>query len=144
LGHIAIVESIRWSTKYNKSWIRVIEAQGKDTGVRYSSLDDTRLSSHNAFIYRVVIKKDFSNYQSRFEHFIHQQWHKEYELRYLGTTKKTSINSDSWYCSELAWAAWLYIGYDIERPSSFLNWSDPGVTPLDIVRDNKNKVYKLC
>ena len=48
--------------------------------------------------------------------------------------RNSSISSKSWYCSELAWAAFKYTGYEIERSETL---QQPGVTPKDIYKNSK-------
>ncbi len=128
-GHIAYVEGIYCMPEpgnytnpkmyYN---IRIIEAISE--GVCYGILDDTRCDDKDVTILRYSSLT--KNMRTKITYFIKQQIGKPYNLD-LGQ-KDTSIDEEDWYCSELVWAGYKYIGIDIEKSGV----SEPGVTPRDI------------
>lgn len=128
-GHIAYVEGIYCMPEpgnytnpkmyYN---IRIIEAISE--GVCYGILDDTRCDDKDVTILRYSSLT--KNMRTKITYFIKQQIGKPYNLD-LGQ-KDTSIDEEDWYCSELVWAGYKYIGIDIEKSGI----SEPGVTPRDI------------
>jgi hypothetical protein len=129
-GHIAIVEGIYYSSTYNQSYIRIVEAI--DKGVVRSVLDDERIDDKDVTILRV---SSASNSQiNSAVSFCTGQLGKSYKL---DLAKDTSASESDWYCSELVWAAYYNQGIDIETSSGI---NEPGVTPRDIRNSNKTSV----
>ncbi len=98
-GHISIVEGVFWSSSQNQFYIRLVEAIS--SGVRRSVFDEERLSDKGGTILRVTSATD--SQRSRAVDFCISQLGKGYSLH---TPKHSASNSDSWYCSELVWAAY--------------------------------------
>lgn len=125
-GHVAIVEGIYYSPLKRSYYIRIVEAI--DVGVVYSCLDDTRIDDRGGRILRV-------NQASRRQ----KAEAINFCLRELGAVyfmdfrKDTSPGQESWYCSELVWAAYMAQGIDIETRGSL---NEPGITPRDILRSD--------
>lgn len=131
-GHIAVIHSIQTNYIYGEgrveSWINVIEAI--DKGVCYGLLDDKRCDDKGVTILRVSnLSSDGWN---KVRKFLEAQLDKPYSL--VVGRRNSSISSKSWYCSELAWAAFKYAGYEIERSETL---QQPGVTPKDIYKNSK-------
>ena len=129
-GHIAVVHKFITHTIYNYSTtgprvvteIQLIEAI--DKGVCYGLLDDKRCDDKGVSILRS--KQLTSAKWSSIRYFLEKQIGKDYLLVLF--RKNTSINSKTWYCSELVWAAYMYAGIDISKQSN----GEPGITPHDI------------
>lgn len=123
-GHSAIVEGRFYDANSGKYYIRVIEAISE--GVVRSVLDDTRCDDKSVYVYRV---KDATSENIKLAVlFAICQLEKDYAL---DLKKDTSINEEDWYCSELVWAAYKYVGINLER-SLALSDNEPGVSPRDI------------
>lgn len=122
-GHIAMVEGKFYDEILNKYYLRVIEAI--QNGVVRSVLDDDRLDMQKAHVYRV----NASDEEMR-QHAL------DFELSQLGKpywldfAKHTSPDTPKWYCSELAWAAYMNEGVNLETQAFF---NEPGVSPRDMV-----------
>ena len=142
-GHIAVVHKFIVHTKYIYSGesyagsysmrqIQLIEAI-KPGGVCYSLLDDVRCDERDVTILRSNQLTD-SKWEA-VRYFLVKQIGKPFSFfgRWRGTEieflpKNTSIDTAKWYCSELAWAAYLSAGIDIEKSTG----GEPGITPRDI------------
>lgn len=127
-GHIAYVEGIYYLPLYGSSSstykynIRVIEAI--ECGVCRGILDDKRCDDNTVTLLRYKTNLSSSTV-SKITSFIATQIGKDYSFE-LGR-RNEDINSKSWYCSELVWAAYNYCGYDIE------DGSNGNITPGDIL-----------
>lgn len=135
-GHIACVEGIYYlldskSGKYYKN-IRIIEAISD--GVCRSVLDDTRCDDNKVVLLRYKTSISETN-MNKIINFLTAQLGKKYRC---DGSRNTSIDTDNWYCSELVWAAYNYIGLDIEDGNFGF------ITPGDILdSDNTKKIsYK--
>lgn len=105
-GHNALIYDIDKDGAYG-NYIQTIEAVGG--GVQFGFLDDTRIVDFGIKILRVQGADD--EVVDTAKYFIHEQLGKDYFLNI--TRLNTSIDSDSWYCSELVYAAYKYAGIDI-------------------------------
>ena len=107
IGHLALVYDIDKNSGYG-AYIQTIEAVGG--GVQYGYLDDSRMIDYAIKILRVynVSSTSISNVKT----FAWWQLGKPYELNY--NELNTSIYSDDWYCSELIYACYLYVGIDLD------------------------------
>lgn len=105
-GHNALIYDIDKDGAYG-NYIQTIEAVGG--GVQFGFLDDTRIVDFGVKILRVQGADD--EVVDTAKYFIHEQLGKAYFLNILRLN--TSIDSDSWYCSELVYAAYKYAGIDI-------------------------------
>lgn len=121
-GHIAIVQGKYWSSAYQRYYLRLIEANGD--GVVYGVLDDDRYYDRGITIYRVS-SATTSNIKYAII-FCVNQLGKPYNYtaiaNYLYTVANgktltercsTSTNASRWYCSELVWAAYYYVGINL-------------------------------
>jgi len=152
-GHIAVVHKFiihpiyiyhgsSYAGSYTVRQIQLIEAI--DVGVRYSILDDVRCDEKGVTILRSPLLTDSKWVTIRA--FLEKQIGKDFSW-FVGKAapglyiainvlpKHTSIDTPSWYCSELVWAAYLSAGIDIEKSG----WGQPGVTPHDIKNNTKLK-----
>ncbi len=132
-GHIAVVHKFivhskyiyhgdSYAGSYSVTQIQVIEAISE--GVCFGLLDDVRCDEMKVTILRTSQLTESKWKKSR--DFLEKQLGKPYNFE-LGR-KVGSINRPYWYCSELAWAAFYYVGIDIDRKE----YGEPGVTPHDI------------
>ena len=107
-GHIGIIEGIFKDKKHkNSKYVRIIEAT--NSGVNYGVLDDERMLIKKDFILRT--KKNCN--KTQVINFCKKQLNKPYN--WYVWQKKTSEKSESWYCSEMVWAAYKTQGIDLER-----------------------------
>ena len=111
IGHIGIVESIDCYSDYG-NFIRTIEAVGSK--VQYCFLDDLRFVEKNMAILRVT--NDILDIQEALD-FAMYQIGKPYVFTL--NNPHTDIDSISWYCSELVYAAYLYAGIDLTVGTSY-------------------------
>lgn len=121
-GHAAIVEGLFYDTTQRKWYVRLIEAI--DVGVCRSILDDTRVDDKGVSIYRV--NNASSTNKINAVSFCIGELGSSYSIDFA---KDTSSSETDWYCSELVWAAYKNVGFDIETTGSI---NEPGVTPRDI------------
>lgn len=128
LGHSSIVEGVFWDSTYDQFYIRVIEAGSG--GVSRGLFDENRLANKNGTILRVSTATDAQRNSA--VNFCMSQIGKRYLLH---TPKHSAASSESWYCSELVWAA--YKNQAIELLNSPAN-SD--VFPNDLYASNKTTV----
>ena len=105
-GHNAIVYDMEKNSEYG-NYIQTIEAVLG--GVQFGFLDDTRIVDYKIKILRVVGASEEVVQDTKY--FAYKQLGKEYFLNILRLN--TDINSESWYCSELVYAAYKYAGIDI-------------------------------
>ena len=132
-GHVAIIEGIAYSQTYNKNYIVTIEAN-PNHGVKRGYLDKARFEDH-----KTLLRVNGANLQDINDaiFFCLMQLDKPYLLNIFG--KHTSINSDSWYCSELVWAAYLWGQNEIDLS----NGAVYGIMPQDINDDSDtSKIIK--
>ena len=110
LKHVAFVYNNSKDSDYG-NYIQTVEAVAG--GVQYGFVDDTRVLDYGVTIYRIYRAGELGATKVAKE-FISQQLGKPYEpnpLEFKYT--RTDINSPSWYCSELIFAAYYYAGLDI-------------------------------
>lgn len=109
--HIAVVESIQYSTIYKVHYVRVIEAVS--TGVHYGILDDYRFDEK---IDTVLRYENLTNDQwNLIKYFLEQQLGKTY---LINPEINGNINQEVWYCSQLCWAAYKYSGITLTGVNS--------------------------
>ncbi|WDV44171.1 YiiX/YebB-like N1pC/P60 family cysteine hydrolase [Clostridiaceae bacterium M8S5] len=123
-GHIAIVEGKFYDPILRQYYIRVIEAN--QYGVCRGVLDDDRIDRQNGHLYR--LPGIDNTMQNNIIYFCKGQLGKPY---WLDLAKDTGFYESNWYCSELAYAAYMNQGVNIETKSFF---NEPGVSPRDIMR----------
>ncbi len=128
LGHASIVEGIFWDSTYGQFYIRVIEA-GKG-GVTRGVFDETRLANKEGTILRVSTATDAQ--RSSAVNFCVSQMGKGYLLH---TPKHSAASSESWYCSELVWAAYKNQGIELLNTPT-----KEDVTPKDLYLSNKTTI----
>lgn len=105
-GHNALIIDTQHESDYG-NYIQTIEAVLG--GVQRGFLDDYRMLLYKCRILRVRGKNDDS--VSKAGYFAKKQIGKPYNLKI--SRQNISIDSESWYCSELVYAAWKYAGIDI-------------------------------
>ena len=132
-GHIAIVEAIKYNSRYGQFYISIIEVISEASGsiggdgVCRGVLDDDRYDIKDAHILRVKNASD--TIKQNAVNFCANQIGKDYMLDFQ---KDTSSTEADWYCSELVWAA--YKNQDIELETEL---GEPGVTPRDLNASSK-------
>lgn len=129
-NHIAIVEGIFWDSEQQHFYVRLIEAV--DSGVCRGVLDDTRFDEKSVQVLRVPSATAVQT--SSVVNFCISQLGKSY---WIGTQPHSSKNSSSWYCSELAWAAYKNAGIDLVPNHGAL------ITPKNIVASQKTIAIKV-
>ncbi|MCF0117518.1 MAG: hypothetical protein HUJ61_05670 [Bacilli bacterium] len=118
-GHAGIVKSV--SYRDGKCFIKTIEALGPGEGIQEVELTAQRV--YKGYIYRVPNLTDKQINDSIY--FAEKQVGKEYKFKLLKSQRATSINTDSWYCSELVVASFLY-GANIDLASNDTSgWINP-------------------
>lgn len=147
-GHIAVVHKIivhpiciysgsSYAGSYTVRQIQLIEAI--DAGVCYGILDDVRCDDKDVSILRS--SELTSSKWPTVRNFLERQIGKPFSFVGIGIRpeilpREKSIYTLTWYCSELAWAAYMSVGINIETGALF---SEPGVTPHDIKSNSKLK-----
>lgn len=137
-GHTALIVDDDQSSSSYGSYIQTVEAVGG--GVARGFLDDLRMTFYKCKILRVV--GTTTSKVSSAKYFAEKQLGKTYSLNTLRLN--TSINSTSWYCSELVYAAWKYAGIDIgvkKNSSGNDEYLSLGCLPSDI--NNSYNTYQL-
>lgn len=127
LHHASIVEGIFWSSTYNQFYIRVIEAGLPK--VSRGVFDEERLANKEGTILRVSASEEQRNNAVVF---CISQLGKAYALH---TSKRSSASSDSWYCSELVWAAYKNQGIELLNSPA-----KETVLPDDLYSSNKTSI----
>ena len=135
-GHIAIIEGINYDSQHDTYYISVIEAigyisnnAGDGDGVCVGVLDDKRFTDRRGSIYRLTGVNNVDTQGA--VRFCRSQIGKNYDL---DLKKNTSSGELSWYCSELIWAAFYFLGVDLDP-----NNANPYVTPKEIIASNHVK-----
>jgi hypothetical protein len=123
-GHIAIIEGKFYDSSYEVNYWRLMEAVHPG-GVCRGVLDDDRFVDRKGYL--LYVPSSTSTQRSQAIYFVTQQLGKPWALQPF--TKPTSINHPRWQCSTLVWAAYKYVGIDIEQKGF---GSGPGITPHDI------------
>lgn len=133
-GHIAIIETIAYSTKYQKNYVVTIEAN-PGHGVKRGYIDENRFFDYKAIL---RVRNATQSIIDNALYFCRQQIGKSYSYNFI--TKHSSINEDEWYCSELIYAAYLYngTGIDLDNGAPF------GLPPQEIYNDSDTvKILKF-
>ncbi len=131
-GHNALIVNTSKNSSYG-TYIQTIESVG--SGVNRGFLDDYRMTEYRCRILRVSGRTDSKSTTAI--NFATQQLGKSYSFNYLKLS--TSINTSSWYCSELVYASWKYAGIDIGIKNG--NYLVFGCLPSDIA--NSDNTYQL-
>lgn len=115
-GHIAIVEGQFWDSSFRQSYIRLIESG--TSGVVYGVLDDERYEVRGINVYNVT--NATSTQKTQAISFCISQLGKPYNWTALSAAvvapgvrvhlSSDGNRADSWYCSELVWAAYYNQG----------------------------------
>ena len=106
VGHTAIVSDLDHNSYYG-NYVQTIEAVG--SGVSYGFLDDTRMVEYGVLVLRVP--NSTPSMCAKAIEFCEGQVGKKYNLNIFRLN--TSYYSESWYCSELNYAAYKYAGIDV-------------------------------
>lgn len=130
VGHIAIVEGVFWDTTEERFYVRLVEAVSD--GVCRGVLDDTRFKQKGVHVIRVK-SASYAQKHGAVDFFIGQLG-KPYSLAHLPQTSK---DSDSWYCSELAWAAYKSVGILLTDTTG------PVITPYSIYCSQDTVLIKV-
>lgn len=126
-GHIAVVEGQFYDSTLKELYIRVIEAISE--GVTRGVLDDQRFVERRGYLYRVSTATDTKRTNAVL--FCRGQLGKPYMIK---DNKSSSAENPTWYCSELAWAAYYAkASINLDNNTSILL----PVTPAAI-RNNSN------
>lgn len=112
-GHCAIITDSSHLLSDGSCYVRTLEAVSK--GVGYGYLDDDRMVDYGVIILRVNGVTD--RIINDAVYFSKRQIGKAYEIHF-DNKLNYDINSETWYCSELVYAAYLYAGKYIS-----INWS---------------------
>lgn len=105
--HAAFVYNCEQPYTYG-TYVQTIEAVL--SGVQFGFLDDDRITRFGVSIYRIYRAGELG-VVTRAREFIREQVGKNYSYAFGST--KTSRDSNSWYCSELIFAAYWFGGIDI-------------------------------
>ena len=109
------------------TYIQIIEAVRG--GVQFGVLDDNRMAEYAVVIIRPTNTGLSVVEDARYFHW--RQLGRSYYLPLENGDAHTDINSETWYCSELNYAAYYYARRIIARPSSG-GW----VWPMDLLNSN--------
>lgn len=114
IGHVAYVYDIakQYTDGTNTgTFIETIEAV--PSSVRFGWLDDNRMKTQGVIILRPV----YANNISTASYFMYGQLGKPYNFPFDSGRVNTSYYSESWYCSELVYAAYYYAGVNLHAVS---------------------------
>lgn len=108
-GHTALVYDVLYSEEYEQYYVVVIEAIPSD-GVVYSLLTPTRFIEKECQITRLMYatEAEINNAIT----WAQNQIGKNY---FIDVTKNPSPNNNTWYCSELVWAAFYWQGIYLDQ-----------------------------
>lgn len=126
-GHCALIVDVNHDSYYG-NYIQTIEAVNPK--VSRGFLDDNRMVQFKASILRPVDQTYYIANSAK--NFVINQLGKPYQIH---TNINTNINSNSWYCSELIYAAYMFTYIDLSNGNSSI------VTPSDIL--NSPNTYFL-
>lgn len=133
-GHSAFVydtnKSVSGNIQGRSTYIQVIEAV--TGGVQFGFLDDERMVDYGVVILRPRYANAAIIEDAKYFHW--SQLGKPYDLPLTVGRVNTSINSGSWYCSELNYAGYYYAGLSIASPSSG-GW----IWPVDLLTSSSVK-----
>lgn len=107
-GHVALIEGIFYCYTFDQLYIRTIESN-PSTGVKQGYMDVSRFTDVKSIL-RVTSNKMLID---DVLFFARSQIGKDYSFNYV--SRHSSINHDSWYCSELVWASYNYVGIDLSN-----------------------------
>lgn len=134
MGHSAFVydtnKAVSGRIHGRSTYIQVIEAVKE--GVQFGFLDDNRIVDFGVVIIRP--KNTSSNIVEKAKYFHKEQLGKTYNLPLTEGRVNTSIDSDSWYCSELNYAGYYYAGKVIAYASAG-GW----IWPFDLTNSSLTK-----
>lgn len=127
-GHVAVVVDVHKSSFNGNKYIQTIESVN-GAGVTFGYYDDMRIVNYNTTLYKpkVALTRD---QQERIKYFAKSQLGDDYSFNY--GDKKTDFNAESWYCSELVYAAYNYAGYNLHNMDRV--WRDDFVESEDFVK----------
>lgn len=129
IGHTALITNMRQNSFYG-TYVQTIEAVG-GAGVAFGFLDDLRMAEFKIKILRVK-NATTVDIESAIN-FCSSQLGKPYSLN--PNRANTSINSSSWYCSELIYGAYYSVGVNLRlmrTPDGYEYYVGSGVYPLDL------------
>ena len=110
LQHIAVVEGTFYDTTYQQYYVRTVEAVSPV--VTHGVLEDSRYEYRGIYVYRVP-SATFEQ-RTAIVNFMISQLGKQWEIfSKIGKDCSYSSNTPSWYCSELAWAAYYNQGINL-------------------------------
>lgn len=111
-GHIAIIQGKYYDSGYQQYYLRTIESGM--SGVVYGVLDDSRYDYRGVNVYYVTSASQTN--KNAAVTFCYNQLGKPYDYAAVLTgigNCKTSSDAESWYCSELVWAAYYNQGINL-------------------------------
>lgn len=134
VGHAAIVYDIDKKMENGNTYIQTIKAVAG--GVKFGYLDDSRILEFKVEVYS--LPSLLSNEEiNDIKYFAERQLGKNYSYDY--GSKNLDIDTDSWYCSELVYAAYKYAGADIGElsrawPTDLKNSSNLKLANVPVLR----------
>lgn len=109
--HIAIVVGIEWDEEYQQNYVVLIESVSM--GVKYGLLTPTRFEAKEGVLLRLSDATDIER-QSAVE-WAKVELNKKYSFNFNIVTKNSTHSNPTWYCSELAWAAYFNQGIYLDQ-----------------------------
>lgn len=109
--HIAIVVDVVWDKTYQQEYVLLIESVSE--GVKYGLLTPTRFTEKEGVLLRLTDATDAQKQSAVL-------WAKEelnsgYSFDPTIVTKNPNHSNTTWYCSELAWAAYYWQGIYLDK-----------------------------
>ena len=139
VGHIAVVTNTHKKTDNPNDpyYIETIEAV--PYGVCYGFLDENRIINNMIKILRPNITDyGMTLMYDKVYNFLEKQIGKDYTYDYIHP--HTDINTTSWYCSELAWAAYMNIGLNLTEENGE---TSPRNLPIPFTIYKSSNVIKI-
>jgi uncharacterized protein YycO len=135
-GHMGIING--WAKDVNGyKYLQVIEPN--QFGVQYGAIDDARVDADKLTILKVSNASDLQAKQALVFAQTHVDRQSDYYLP-LAITKTEDVNAPSWYCSELVWACYKSMGFDIQNYNYGVPYlgCEPGCAPHNIINLKTN------
>lgn len=134
-GHVGIISGWRDSIDNSGKVVRYLQViEPNQYGVCYCAVDDARVDSDNLSILRITHASDEQAQQA--VDFAQKQIGKDYYLPVF-PYMATDVNTSSWNCSELIWACYKNVGFDIQNYNyegvPFGLPCEPGAMPHNIL-----------
>lgn len=109
--HIAIVVGVVWDETYQQEYVLLIESVSE--GVKYGLLTPTRFTEKEGILLRLTDATDEQKQSAVL--WAEEELNSGYSFDPTIVTKNPNHSNTTWYCSELAWAAYYWQGIYLDQ-----------------------------